>query len=342
MLDTLNSDHGRNAPSPAQVVYRRGQGNVMLLDGQVLSIAHISDLPTKPANVKLNPAPSTDIGDRGHHGLLVPGRAEEDRRQSRENAILPHHNLAEENVQDTIPSKLYVRSNHVLFMEDGHNGMSGEHAARAVEVESNNEHVNAPTLRPNMVADNALVSESTPEPATQNSVPSMVDGQSGACGGHAPRHAVADEHTDYVDAPNHHPSMEVKDVQVHQYNLNNVEPSSARSTEDGVRTLHTALVPRPVVAEPLQAFATATTLLPSTTDFPALEQHSRPKHATRSTVLSMENTPHGRNGHSAASPVVVEHRPETASAHLPNTVVKDAKFLAMPQTNENATRNCVR
>jgi len=342
VLDTLSSDHGRNAPSPAQVVYRRGQGNVMLLDGQVLSIAHISDLPTKPANVKLNPAPSTDIGDRGHHGQLVPSHADEDRRRSRENAIHPHHNMAEENVQDTIRSKLYVRSNHVLSMEDGHNGMNGEHAARVVEVESNNEHVNAPTLRPNMVADNALVSESTPEPATQNSVPSMVDGQSGACGGHAPRHVVVDEHTDYVDAPNHHPSMEVKDAQVHQYNLNNVEPSSARSTEDGVRTLHTALVPRPVVVEPLQAFATATTLLPSTTDFPALEQHSRPKHATRSTVLRMEDTPHGRNGHSAASPVVVELRPETASAHLPDTVVKDAKFLVMPQTNENATRNCVR
>jgi len=150
-----------------------------------------------------------------------------------------------------------------------------------------------------------------------------------------------DEHTDYDAAQNHHPNMEVKDVQVHPYKQNNAEPSSARSTEVGVRTLHTALVPRPVEAESLQATATATTPHPGTTDSTALEHHQRRSHATLNTVPSMENIPHGQSGHSAASLVAVDSRPETASAHHPNTVVKDAKSLVMPQTNENATLNCV-
>jgi len=226
-------------------------------------------------------------------------------------------------------------------MEDGRNGMNGEPAVRVVEVESNNEHVNAAILRPNMVVEFALVTELIREPATHNFVLLMVGGRSGECGENARRPVEVDKLTDYVGVQIQVLSMVVNDAQVPQFNQNNVERSIVRSMEVGVIILHIVLAPRHVEVEPPQVFATAPNLPPSTMDFPVLEQHRKQKHATLNTVRSMENTPRGQSGHNAAILAEVEHKPETASAHHPSTVVKDARFLATPPMNANVTLNCV-
>jgi len=111
--------------------------------------------------------------------------------------------------------------------------------------------------------------------------------------------------------------------------------------EVGVIILHTVLALRPVEGEPPQVFATATPLPPSTMDLTVLEQHQKQKRATLNTVLLMEHTLRGQSGHNAAILVEVERKPETASAHHPSTVVKDARFLATPPMNANVTLNCV-
>jgi len=214
-------------------------------------------------------------------------------------------------------------------MEDGRNGMNGEPAVRVVEVESNNEHVNAAILRPNMVVEFALVTELIREPATHNFVLSMVDGRSGECGENAQRPVEVDALTDYVGVQIPVLSMVVNDAQVPQSKQNNAEPLNVQSMEAGVPFLHTALAPRHAEGEPPEAFATAIILPQNTMVFPVLEQHQKLNHATLSIVLSMESTPRGQTGHNAATLVEAEHKQETASAHHPNMEVKDVKFLAM-------------
>jgi len=227
-------------------------------------------------------------------------------------------------------------------MEDGRNGMNGDPAVRVVEVESKNEHVNAAILRPNMVAEFALVKELIREPATLNSVPSMVDGRNGECGGNAPRRVVVDALTGYVAVQSPALSTVVNAVQVPPSKQNNVERSSARSMEVGVRILRTVPAPSHVEEVPPPATATATIPHPSTTDFPVLEQDTNRNHATLTTALSTENIPRGQSGHNAATRAEVDNKPETASAHHPSMEVKDARSLAMPWMNANATLNCVR
>jgi len=107
--DTPSLDPGLSVLSPVQVVSRRGQESVMLLDGLALWIAHISAHITKPANVKLSHAQSMENGDHGHHGLLVLSHVGRDPRPSQECAILHHLSMEVTNVQDIIPSKLYVK-----------------------------------------------------------------------------------------------------------------------------------------------------------------------------------------------------------------------------------------
>jgi len=226
-------------------------------------------------------------------------------------------------------------------MEDGRNGMNGEPAVRVVEVESNNEHVNAAILHPSMVVESALVAELIQEPATHNSVPLMVDGRSGECGENARRLVEVDALTDYVGVQIQVLSMVVNDVQVPQSKQNNVEPSNVQSMEVGVRILHTVLAPRHAEGEPPKVFATATIQPPNTMDFPVQEQHQKLNHATLNIVLSMENTPRGQTGHNVATLAEVEHKPGTASAHHPNMEVKDVKFLAMPLMNANVILSCV-
>jgi len=111
VLDTRSLDPGQSVLSHVQVVSRREQESVgmVLSIGLVLSIAHISEPLTKLANVKLSHARSMEIGDHGHHGLLVPSHVGGDPRPSQECAILLHLNMEETNVQDITRSKLYVK-----------------------------------------------------------------------------------------------------------------------------------------------------------------------------------------------------------------------------------------
>jgi len=108
VLDSASLDPGLSALSPAQVVSRRGQEDVGHLVGQML-IAHISDLLTKLANVKLKHVQSMENGDHGHHGLPVPSHAGGDPRPSQECAILPHLSMEVTNVQDITRLKLYAK-----------------------------------------------------------------------------------------------------------------------------------------------------------------------------------------------------------------------------------------
>jgi len=341
VLDTPSLDPGQSAPSPAQVAPRREQGNVMHLDGLVLSIAHISDPLTKLANVKPNRVLSTVTGDRGHHGPFVPSRVVRDQRQRAECATLHHPSMEVSSVQDTTPSKLCVRSNPVPFMEGGRSGTNGEPVPRVVGAANKNEHVNAPILRPNMVEERVLVQLLNRERVTHSSVPSMVVGLHGECGGNVQKVVVGDALTDYDNVPNPPPSTVVNDVQVPPSKPNNVEQSSVRSMEVGARTLPSVLVPRPVEVERPPVTATATNLHPSTTDSLALEHHPNRRPATHITVLSTAHTLLGQSGRSAVTAVEVDNKPETASAHHPSTEVKDVRCSVMLQMNESATPSCV-
>jgi len=157
VLDTPSLDLGLLAPNPAQVVSKNEQGNATHLDGLVLSTAPTSDPPTKPENAKPNPAPSTETGERGHHGPNVRNPVVKDPRQRAENATAHHHNMEDSNVQDTTPLKLYVRSNLVQFMEVGHSGLNMVLAVRPVVAENKYEHVSAPTPHPNTVVRHVQV-----------------------------------------------------------------------------------------------------------------------------------------------------------------------------------------
>merc|ERR1712168_1228493 len=164
----------------------------------------------------------------------------------------------------------------------------------------------------------------------------------GECGGNAQKVVVGDALTDYDNVPNPPPSTVANAVQVPPSKPNNVEQSSVRSMEGGALTLPSAPVPRPVVVERPPVTATATNLHPSTTDWHALEHHPNRRRATHITVLSMAHTLLGQSGRSAVTPVEVDNKHETASAHHPSTVVKDVRCSVMLQMNESATPSCAR
>lgn len=169
----------------------------------------------------------------------------------------------------------------------------------------------------------------------------MVVGHSGECGENVPRRAVGDELTDCDDAQTQHPNMVVIDVQVPLSKPNNVEPSSARSTEAGAHTPASVNVPCHAEVEPKQVSDTATHLHPNTTDSHAQEPHPNPNPATPTPVPSTANTHHGLNGPPAPTHAVAAPKPEAENAHHPNTAAKDAKSSVTPSTNVNATPSCV-
>jgi len=170
VLDTPSSVLGPSAPNHVQAVYRRGRGNVMLPDGQVLSIVRISDHRTRQENVKLSPVPSTVFGVLGLHGPHVPSRVAKDRRRRAECATTHPHSTVATNVQDTTPLKLYVKSNHVQSMVDGHNGTTGVLAVRAAAVENKSEPVSAATRHRNTAERHAQGQVRTHVLATRTSV----------------------------------------------------------------------------------------------------------------------------------------------------------------------------
>lgn len=341
VLDTLNSVHGPSAPNHVQAVYRSEQGNVMLLDGLVLSIARILGLHTRRENVKLSLVPSTVCGVHGLHGALVPSRAAKDRRQRAEYATRHPHNMEEPNVQATTPSKLCVRSNRVQFMVDGLSGTIGELAVKAVAEENKFEPVSAATRHQNTVERHAQAWPQTHVHATRTSVPSMEVGLSGACGENVRSHVGVDERTDFDDAPTPHPNMVVNDAQEHQSKRNNVGPSNVRSMENGVNIQHTVLVRRVVVGVQLPVTDIVTHLHPSTTVAIVQAPPSRQSNVTPTTALLTANTHHGPNGQPALHHVVEVPRPETESAHHQNMEAKVAKFLDTRLTNKNVTQLCV-
>jgi len=169
----------------------------------------------------------------------------------------------------------------------------------------------------------------------------MVVGHSGECGDLVQNHVEGDALTDYDDAQTQVPNMVVTDVQVPLSKPNNVEQSSARSTEAGVLTQASANVPFHAEVVPKKASDTATHPHPSTTVSHVLEPHPKPNSATPTPVQSMVNTPHGLNGQHAATHAVAAPKPETENAHHPNTAAKDARSSATPSTNVNATLSCV-
>lgn len=340
VLDTPNSVRGPSAPNPVQAVYRSERGNVMLLDGLVLSIARISDLHTRRENVKLSLVPSTECGVHGLHGANVPSRAAKDRRRRAEYATPHPHNMEGPSVQDTTPSKLSVRSNRVQFMVDGPSGMTGVLAVKAVAEENKFEPVSAATRHQNTAERHAQAWPQTHVHATRTSVLSTEVGRSGVCGENVLSHAAADERTDFDVAPTPHPNMVVNDAQEHQSKRNNAEPSNVRSTEDGVNIQHTVLVRRAVEVVQLPASDIVIHLHPSTTVALVQAPPRRRSNVTPTTALLTANTQHGPNGQPALFPAAGVPRPETESAHHRCMEAKVAKFLDTPLTNKNVTQLC--
>merc|ERR1719447_759904 len=104
--------------------------------------------------------------------------------------------------------------------------------------------------------------------------------------------------------------MEVSDAPVPPSRRNNVERSSARSTEGGTLTVPSVSAPRPVEVDTPWPTDTASTQHRNTTEFHVPVETASPKPATFSRASSTASTPHGEHGLTAHSRVVVVHRHE--------------------------------
>lgn len=172
--------------------------------------------------------------------------------------------------------------------------------------------------------------------ATANTVPLMVAGPSGQCGGNARRVVVVDEPTEPDNAQHHRPNMVGTDAQEHQSKLNNVEPSNVQSTVDGPDTLVGEVVRRHVEVEFQQVSDIVLRHHLNTTVVHVMVSEQKQRNVTFNLVLLMENTHSGPNGQLAVLPVMVEPKPETESVLHPNMEVKDVLCSVMQLTHVNA------
>lgn len=287
-----------------------------------------------------NPVPSKVNGDPGHHGPVALNRVAQEPRPSRENAtVLPQHTEVKD-AQDTPLSELIVKSNHVRSTVDGLHGATSEPVLRAVVVEAKLESVPAPTQPLNTAEASAVVQQNTLNPATQITVQSMEDGQNGECGENARNLAEVDVPTGCESVSNQCPNMVAIDAPDPQSWRNNAVPFRVRSTVVGPTTEHSDHAPRLAVVDPRRHSDTVTLPNLCTMDSRAPEETRKSKLATPNTAPLMENTPHGRNGAPAHSPVVVVPRHVHEHVLQRNTVVNHVLRSDIPLTNRTATPNC--